>query len=58
MLYHMVWYRAAWYDTIIDDRSAYRRVAREGKAVYELWPPDRQASPECALCYEEVFDAP
>jgi len=44
-------------DTVIYDRIAYRRAAREGKAVHELVPPDRKASAECALFYEEVFDA-
>ena len=45
-------------DTVIYDRIAYRRAAREGKAVHELVPPDRKASAECAFFYEEVFDAP
>ena len=45
-------------DTVIYDRIAYRRAAREGKAVHELTPPDRKASAECAFFYEEVFDAP
>ena len=45
-------------DTVIYDRIAYRRAAREGKAVHELTPPDRKASAECTFLYEEVFDAP
>jgi len=45
-------------DTVIYDRIAYRRAAREGKAVHELVPPDRKARAECAFFYEEVFDAP
>lgn len=45
-------------ETVIYDRIAYRRAAREGKAVHELTPPDRKASAECAFFYEEVFDAP
>jgi len=44
-------------ETVIYDRIAYRRAAREGKAVHELVPPDRKASAECACFYEEVFDA-
>lgn len=43
--------------TIIYDRIAYRRAAREGKAVHELVPLDRKARTECAGLYEEVFDA-
>jgi len=45
-------------DTIIYDRIAYRRAAREGKVVHELSPPDRKASAECTFFYQEVFDAP
>ena len=42
--------------SIIHDRIAYRRSAREGLAVSELSPPDRKATAEIALLYKEVFN--
>ena len=42
--------------TVIHDRIAYRRSAREGLAVSELSPPDRKATAEIALLYKEVFN--
>jgi len=42
-------------DTIIYDRIAWRRSIRQGLGVTELLSPDRKASAELQLFYQEVF---
>lgn len=43
-------------ETIICERQAYRRGARQGEAVTELERLDTKATTEIRLLYEEVFD--
>ena len=40
---------------VIRDRIAYRRAAREGRAVHEMKPADPKALAELSYLYEEVF---
>jgi chromosome partitioning protein len=42
-------------DTIIRDRIAYRKAARDGLCVSELKPVDSKASAEVGFLYREVF---
>ena len=42
-------------DTIIRDRIAYRKAAKEGLCVLELKPTDQRASNEIHFLYKEIF---
>lgn len=42
--------------TVVRDRIAYRKAAREGLCVVEMSPVDRKAAEEISALYREVFD--